>query len=265
MSEPMRKSQVVQRAVVVEAGLTAAAILLGRRRPLVGAAVLGVGALAARGAFGRNSPLFGRVVDHGPPTTPRIALTFDDGPGPSTGAILDALAASAVKATFFVLGRQVDAHPDMVRRMVDEGHELGCHGYDHGILVFKDAEHVTGQIRDCERAVRDAVGDGDHLTRMFRAPHGFRGPLTTRAVARLGYTCVGWSVGVFDSEQPGADVIAKRSCDALEPGGILLLHDADGWNPEASRDQTAQALAQICATARERGLEPTTLGALLSS
>lgn len=261
----MRKSQVVQRAVMVEAGLTAAALLLGRRRPVVGAAVIGVGALAARGAFARNSPLFGRVVDHGSPDTPRVALTFDDGPGPSTPAILDALAACSAKATFFVLGRQVETHPDLVRRMVDEGHELACHGYDHGILVFKDAEHVTDQITRCEQAVASAVGDADHLSRMFRAPHGFRGPLTARAVARLGYQTIGWSTGVFDSAQPGADVIAERSCDALGPGVILLLHDADGWDPDASRDQTAAALPAICETARERGLEPTTLGAMLAA
>lgn len=261
----MRKSKVVQRAVMVEAGLTAAAVLVGRRRPVVGAAVLGVGALAARGAFGRNSPLFGRVVDRGPDTTPRVALTFDDGPGPSTPKILDALAASSTRATFFVLGRQVERHGDVVRRMVAEGHEIACHGYDHGILVFRDNDHVENQIHACERAVAEAVGNDEHLTRMFRAPHGFRGPLTTRAVARLGYRTIGWTTGVFDSDQPGVDVIAERSCAALEPGAILLLHDADGWDPDSSRDQTAEALPIICATARERGLEPTTLGAVLAA
>ena len=109
-----------------------------------------------------------------------------------------------------------------------------------------------------------AVGP-DVMTRMFRAPHGFRGPLTSRAVARLGYKTIGWSAGVFDSAQPGADVIADRVCESLSPGAIVILHDADGWHPHASRLQTAQALARICATAREHGYAPTTLGAVLAA
>lgn len=264
MNDPMRKSQAVQRATLVEAGVVAAAAIVGRRRPLVGAAVLGVGALAARGAFGRNSPVFGRVIDRGPADRQRVALTFDDGPGPSTEHVLDALHRCGARATFFVLGRQVETHPDVVRRIADEGHELACHGYDHGILVFRSAEHVEDQIRRCEQAVIAATGNLTGMTRMFRAPHGFRGPMTSRVAARLGYQTIGWSAGVFDSAQPGADVIAERTRAALEPGAILLLHDADGWDPEATRTQTAQAIPTICADARERGLEPTTLGAVLA-
>jgi peptidoglycan/xylan/chitin deacetylase (PgdA/CDA1 family) len=265
MTEPMGKSTVVRRAVAAEAALAATALLIGRKRPLLAAGLAGAGALAARGAFARNSPLFGSVIDRGPDSTKRVALTFDDGPGPSTPAILDALAACSVRATFFVLGRQVETHPDTVRRIVDEGHELACHGYDHGILIFRDADHVADQIHRCEQAVADALGDADHLTRHFRAPHGFRGPFTAKAAARCGYRVIGWTAGVFDSAQPGADVIAQRSIDALAPGAILLLHDADGWDPSAHRDQTAQALPEICAAARDGGLEPTTLGAVLAA
>lgn len=264
MAEPMRKSEVVKRAVAVEAGLATTALLLARKRRLLGAALAGAGAVAARGAFARNSRIFGEVVDRGSTETPRVAITFDDGPGPSTPAILDALAASTTRATFFVLGRQAEQHPDLIRRIVDEGHEIGCHGYDHGILVFRDNEHVADQIRRCEQAVEAAAGL-DAMSRLFRAPHGFRGPLTSRAAARLGYRTVGWTTGVFDSAQPGADVIADRVCAALAPGAIILLHDADGWDPTASREQTAGALPRICRVAREQGLEPTTLGAVLAA
>ncbi len=260
----MKKPDVVKRVVLVEAGLTTAALAIGRRKRLVGAALIGAGALAARGAFARNSPIFGSVIDRGRADHARVALTFDDGPGPSTPAILDALAAARTRATFFVLGRQVEQYPEIVARMVDDGHEVACHGYDHGILVFRDAAHVEDQIRRCEAAVSAAAGP-DAMTRMFRAPHGFRGPLTTRAVGRLGYRTIGWTAGVFDSAQPGAEVIADRVCTALSPGAIILLHDADGWNPDASRHQTAEALPRICATARARGLEPTTLGSVLAA
>jgi peptidoglycan-N-acetylglucosamine deacetylase len=136
---------------------------------------------------------------------------------------------------------------------------VASHGFDHGILVFRGAGHVADQIRRTERAVARAAGP-DALTRYFRAPHGFRGPAVSATARRLGYRMAGWSTGVFDSDQPGADVIASRATRALHPGSVLLLHDADGWDPAASRDQTADAIGPICRAARERGLEPVTLG-----
>lgn len=263
MTEPMRKSQTVRRAAVLEAGIAAAALVAARRNRRAALAIAGIGAVAARGAFGRNSPVFGRVVNRGPASRPRIALTFDDGPGPSTPAILDALADAGARATFFVLGRQAEAHPEVVARIADEGHEIANHGFDHGILVFRDPAHVRDQLDRTERAVERAAGPGT-MRRLFRAPHGFRGPLTTRAAAQAGYRTVGWTSGVFDSAQPGCDVIADRVARALHPGAIILLHDADGWDPSASRSQTADAIPAICAGARTLGLEPSTLSAVLA-
>ncbi len=261
MAEPMHKGEAVRRALVVEAGFAAVALANSRRRPALGVLVAGAGALAAWGAFARNSPLFGSVLYRGSPAQPRFALTFDDGPGPSTSAVLDALRDAGARATFFVLGRQVERHPDLVRRIVADGHELANHGYDHGILVFRNPAHVLDQLQRTEAAINDAAGP-DALTRMFRAPHGFKGPATAIAARRAGYRLAGWSVGVFDSAQPGADLIAERANRALTPGGVLLLHDADGWNPSASRDQTAAAVGPICTAARARGLEPVALGQL---
>jgi peptidoglycan/xylan/chitin deacetylase (PgdA/CDA1 family) len=261
MDEPMRKGPTVRRALAVEAGVLVTSRLVGRRRPVVGLAVAGAGALAAWGAFARNSPVFGRVVHRGSRDSGRFALTFDDGPGPSTPEVLDALAEHDARATFFVLGRQAEAHPELVRRIADEGHELANHGYDHGILVFRGAGHVAEQIRRTERAIAAAVG-ADALTRLFRPPHGFRGPAVGAAARRLGYRLAGWSTGVFDSDQPGTDVIAARAARALRPGTVLLLHDADGWEPSASREQTAHAIGPICRAGRDRGLTPVTLGEL---
>jgi peptidoglycan/xylan/chitin deacetylase (PgdA/CDA1 family) len=262
MAEPMRKGETVGRALLIEAAVTAVALATARRKPLLSLAAAGAGAAAAWGAFARNSPLYGSILTHGPPTQPRFALTFDDGPGPSTAAVLDALRTAKARATFFVLGRQVEQHPDLVRRIVDEGHELANHGYDHGILVFRTPSQIREQLERTEAAVNAAVGP-DALTRLFRVPHGFKGPAAGVAARRAGYRLAGWSVGVFDSEQPGADTIAQRAARALTPGGILLLHDADGWEPAASRDQTAEAIGPICAAARARGLEPVALGDLV--
>jgi peptidoglycan/xylan/chitin deacetylase (PgdA/CDA1 family) len=183
MVEPMRKGETVRRALLIEAGVAAVAVATGRRRPAIGLLAAAGGALAAWGAFARNSPLYGSVLYKGSPAEPRFALTFDDGPGPSTPAVLDALREAKARATFFVLGRQVERHPDLVRRIVAEGHELANHGYDHGILVFRNPAHVQEQLERTERAISAAAGR-DALTRTFRAPHGFRGPVTAIA-ARL--------------------------------------------------------------------------------
>lgn len=262
MAQPMRKRETVLRAVLAEAAILTASRAAARHRPGAAAGVVALGALAAWGAFARNSPLYGPVRHRGSTTQPAVALTFDDGPGPSTPAVLDALQASGARATFFVLGRQVERYPDVVRRIVDDGHEIASHGFDHGILVFRGVRHVRDQLERTERAIADALGT-PALTPVFRAPHGFRGPVTSLAARRAGYATAGWTVGVFDSDQPGADVIADRAIAELQPGVILLLHDADGWAPEASRDQTAQAIGPICAAARARGLEPVALGDLV--
>lgn len=263
MAEPMRKGETVRRALLLETGLLAAAALTTRRSPTIGLALAGAGAVAAWGAFARNSPVFGRVVHHGPRDASRVALTFDDGPGPSTPAVLDALRDTGARATFFVLGRQADRHPELVARIAADGHEIASHGYDHGILVFRGLAHVADQLRRTEQAIAEAAGAGS-LSKIFRAPHGFRGPATTLAACRAGYRVAGWTTGVFDSDLPGADVIAARVVRDLSPGAIVLLHDADGWRPDASRAQTAAAIPAICAAIRDRGLEPVTLGELVA-
>lgn len=258
----MRKGQAVHRASWAGATAAVSATLLARRHP-VAAAVLATGAaLATASAFVPRSPLFGTVVAGGPASVPRAALTFDDGPGPTTPDILDALAAEKVHATFFVLGRQVERYPEVVRRMAADGHQIANHGFDHGILIFRGGRHVGEQLGRTERATLAAAGPGS-MSRLFRAPHGFRGPGTVMAARRAGYRTAAWTHGVFDSAEPGAAVIAQRSVRALAPGTVLLLHDADGWAPERTRRQTADALPDICRAARERGLALVTMDELI--
>jgi len=262
MTQPMRKGQAVHRVVWTGVGVALCAAILIRRRPATAAILVAGATVAGVAAFMPRNPALGRALWRGPADRPRAALTFDDGPGPSTPDVLDALAQEGVRATFFVLGRQVERHPDIVRRIVAEGHELANHGYDHGILIFRGADHVADQLARTERAVTAAAGP-DAMSRLFRAPHGFRGPATALAARRAGYRMAAWTRGVFDSAEPGAATIARRAATALEPGTILLLHDADGWAPGRPRHQTAEALADICRGARERDLELVTLSELV--
>jgi peptidoglycan/xylan/chitin deacetylase (PgdA/CDA1 family) len=260
----MRKGQAVRRAACLGVAAAAASASQSRRRPAVALSIAAAAGAAGVAAFAPRSPLFGRSLWRGPDDRPRAALTFDDGPGPSTGEVLDVLGREGVRATFFVLGRQVDRHPEIVRRMAAEGHQVASHGYDHGILIFRGPRHLRDQLVRTEQAVERAVGS-DAMSRLFRAPHGFRGPTTALACRRAGYRMAAWTAGVFDSAEPGAAVIARRSALALAPGTILLLHDADGWAPGRPRRQTAEALTEICRSARVRGLDLVTLDELVEA
>ena len=109
-----------------------------------------------------------------------------------------------MRATFFALGRQVRAHPEIARRIVAEGHELASHGDDHSLLTFAGPDRRSPT--SCARwtsAVVDATGGAP--APLFRAPHGFRSPFLVPVARRLGYRVVGWTAGVWDTAKPGVD------------------------------------------------------------
>jgi peptidoglycan/xylan/chitin deacetylase (PgdA/CDA1 family) len=205
-----------------------------------GVAILGG---AAHGAFHRNSPIFGAPITKVAGAGKRVALTFDDGPNPdATPLVLDALRDRGVKATFFILGRHADQWPDLVRRVADEGHAIGNHGWFHRKLHFRSPEYVRDDLTRGTRSIEAACGVHP---RLFRAPHGFRSPWVTTIARSLGQRTVGWSLGVWDSDRPGVDAIVDRTVNGAKPGSILLLHDGDGYDPRGDRVQTARAVPLI--------------------
>jgi peptidoglycan/xylan/chitin deacetylase (PgdA/CDA1 family) len=208
---------------------------------------LGIGAVllggAAHGAFYRNSPIFGRPITRLATDDRAVALTFDDGPNPdATPLVLDALATRGVKATFFVLGRHAERWPELVRRVADEGHSIGNHGYFHRKLHLKSPGYVRRDLELGTQAIEIASRVRPSL---FRAPHGFRSPWVTSIARSLGQRTVGWSLGVWDSDRPGVEAIATRTVEGARPGSIVLLHDGDGYDPSGDRVQTARALPLI--------------------
>jgi peptidoglycan/xylan/chitin deacetylase (PgdA/CDA1 family) len=222
----------------------------------VGASAAGA---AVHGALHRNSPVFGRVQYRLRGSARRVALTFDDGPNPrATAAILDTLARERVPATFFLLGRHVDRWPDLVRRASTEGHELANHGYVHEKMIFRSPSFVRADISRGMDAIERAAGV---RPRRFRAPHGARNPWVSPIAHALGQQVTGWTLGVWDTDRPGADVIARRVTSGVSAGAIVLLHDGDGYDPDGDRMQTAEALPEIIRVLRERGYTFTTLGA----
>ena len=227
---------------------------------MIGLAAAGLAAagLAAHGTWERNSWIFGPVLSRLPSDDDRICITFDDGPNPAaTPRILDVLRRERVPAAFFVLGRHAARWPDLVRRMADEGHQLGNHGYWHRKLHRHSPAYVRDDLtRGTEEIMR---AGGGSRPRHFRAPHGFRNPWVTPIARSLGQRTVGWTLGVWDSARPGAAEIARRALAQLRAGSILLLHDGDGYDADGDRLQTAEALPRIINGLRDRGFRFATL------
>jgi peptidoglycan/xylan/chitin deacetylase (PgdA/CDA1 family) len=226
---------------------------------MIGLAAAGLAAagLAAHGTWHRNSWVFGPVLNRLPQHEDAVSVTFDDGPNPeATPRILDVLAAHEVRATFFVLGRHAERWPHLVRRMADEGHQIGNHGYWHRKLHRR----LPGYVRDdLTRGTDSIVQAGGVTPRLFRAPHGFRSPWVTPIASSLGQRTVGWTLGVWDSARPGAPEIVRRALAGMHARSILLLHDGDGYDADGDRLQTAEALPHIIVGLRERGLRFVTL------
>jgi peptidoglycan/xylan/chitin deacetylase (PgdA/CDA1 family) len=170
--------------------------------------------------------------------------------------VLDALAEHNVKATFFILGSHAERFPELVRRVVSEGHQIGNHGYFHRKLHLKSPFYVKRDILLGKRAIERAGGD---TPRFFRAPHGFRSPWVTAIAKSLGERTIGWSLGVWDSDLPGVSAIVDRTVEGTGPGSIVLLHDGDGYNINGDRMQTAAAVPEIIMRLRDRGFAFVTL------
>ena len=226
---------------------------------MIGAAAAGLAALglAAHGTWHRNSSVFGPVLAHLPRDEKAVSITFDDGPNPhATPRILDTLKREGVPVTFFVLGRHADRWPELVRRMADEGHQLGNHGYYHRKLHRRLPGYVRDDLTRGAEAIERASGV---RPRHFRAPHGFRNPWVTPIASALGERTIGWSLGVWDSARPGVDEIVRRTLDGMRAGSILLLHDGDGYDAAGDRTQTAAALPHIIDGLRAHGYRFVTL------
>ena len=222
-------------------------------------AVLGIAYLF--GTFSASSRLFGSVVQTRA-DRPELALTFDDGPDPRfTPAISSLLAGRGHRATFFVLGAQVRAHPQLVAQLVADGHEVASHGDDHRLLAFSPPGALREQLEAAERAVEDVLGKPP--APLFRAPHGVRSPWLVSVTRRRGYRVCGWDGRVFDTACPGVEKIVARVQRLLQPGAVVLLHDGDGSGRAAPREETVAALRPILDELERRGLRSVPLGELV--
>ncbi len=194
-----------------------------------------------------------------------FALTYDDGPHPvHTPRILDVLAAHGARATFFALTGPAAAHPDVVHRIVTEGHQLALHGRDHTSLLHLS----TRAARDSVADARDTLeGIGQTRVTLYRPPYGQHTFAQARAVDRLGLEVAVWSADATDWVDDAEDDIASRAWRGVHPGGVLLLHD-DRSDPPAVGERApafdrAGVLDRLLTRLRDSGMSSTTMSALL--
>lgn len=167
-----------------------------------------------------------------------VALTFDDGPHPEhTPALLEVLADEGVRATFFVLGSQVSRHPEIARRIVEEGHQIANHSYTHRDYRSLNYEEKRSDFVRAQDAIEDATGVRPSWV---RPPYGKMNATSYTLFGNEEVLAAHWSVDPADWRRPGRGVIRQRVANTVHPGAVILLHDAGG-----DREQTVRATRDI--------------------
>jgi peptidoglycan/xylan/chitin deacetylase (PgdA/CDA1 family) len=192
-------------------------------------------------------------IESGPNDVPRIALTFDDGPTPGvTDLILDEFKSRGLHATFFMIGRHVVAAPDLARRVLAEGHEIGNHTFTHPKLNMLPAAQVEAELRRTQDTFAELL---HHHAVWFRPPYGaFRRNQSAIAQGQ-GLGIVLGNVDPADWAQPGEDKIIHTILSQTKPGSIIICHDL--------HRQTARCVGRILDGLLERHWQPVTLSVLL--
>lgn len=193
--------------------------------------------------------------------TKRAFLTFDDGPSSVTPTILDILKQEDIKATFFVLGSRVEAAPETVKRIYEEGHYLANHGYSHMYSnIYESPQMVLEEFNRCNEAVRTAIGVPEYHSHLFRFPGGLPGGKyaeiklqAKELLAQNDILHIDWNALTGDAEttKPTIEFEMQRIKDTVsnKSSVVILMHDAQ------AKAVTAEALPDIISWLRENGYE----------
>ena len=234
---------------------------------LTGAATLGH-FLPSVCVLGQWSPSWLRALPgglcrwRGPADARAVALTFDDGPSPdTTPRTLDLLDELGMRATFFVLGSQAAAHPELVAEIVRRGHGVGSHGQRHEHHLLRSPGWVR---RDLAEAVETLDRCGVR-TRWFRPPYGQLTARTMLEARRQAMEVVLWSAFGHEWAEPDAEAVMAHLAPRLEPGAIVVLHDTEVDAPPGTARRTHQALELLAPVLADAGLAAVALDELLSA
>ena len=186
----------------------------------------------------------------------KVVLTFDDGPSRDyTPQILKILAEKNVRATFFLVGAQVEKYPEVARQIVDEGHEVGNHTYGHITVPHAPPTQLTSQIMRTNLAILQHAG---RYPQYLRPPRGLYDMRLRRIAMLLGQELVLWSVSSQDwHPRTNSGIVAKRVIERTSSGDIILFHDSGSLLKQegSNRRPTVEALSPIIDGLRDKGLE----------
>jgi peptidoglycan-N-acetylglucosamine deacetylase len=208
--------------------------------------------VTAYGSYQIQANYFVKSINKG--KTKAIALTFDDGPDPeTTPAILDILLERKVKATFFVIGKKAVKHPELLQRIVDEGHTIGNHSYSHHYLIgFFSKQKLKSDLAQCSQAISDVTGKKPLF---FRPPFGVTNPRYAAVLSALGMHSIGWSLRSLDTRAKNKYQLINKIISTIKTRDIVLLHD--------HLRITADSLGDIISHCLEMGIKIETLPRLI--
>ena len=196
--------------------------------------------------------VLGYPLYRGNPHLPEIALTFDDGPNPAyTSQILAILQHYGVKATFFVIGSVVAAHPALVQQEYQQGNIVGNHTWTHPNLTHLSPAAVRAELRSTSNEIQAVTGV---LPTIFRPPGGNFNRSVQSIAASMGLSTILWNVDPKDWSRPGTRAIIQNVLNSTHKGSIILMHDGGG-----NRSETVAALPTIITTLAQRGFRFVTI------
>ena len=186
-----------------------------------------------------------------------VALTFDDGPNPPfTNNLINVLDRHKVKATFFLVGKNVQAFPDIAKTLINKDHQIGNHAFSHTPLIYRSPSFVRTEITRTDSVLR-AVGVSSEI--FFRSPYGMNLFVVPYILSELDKTNINFDVVPRDWEEKDPHLIAKRVMESVRPGSIILLHDGDG-----PRQNTVDAVDIIVVQLRKDNYAFVTISELLT-
>ncbi len=217
--------------------------------------VMGLGAATLLWLFFR--PPFGKNIVRLNTDKRIVALTYDDGPSPPyTDQLLDVLAKHNVKATFFMIGKRIERHPETVNRVIAEGHQIGNHSYSHPVLGFLPPFYVQRQIERTDDLIRQHAVVEEIV---FRAPMLTRFLPVAYVLAKLDRTHISCNVWSWDwtTQNPDkiTETVLKKTLSSTRAGSIIVLHDGKAENKNANRSGTIEATDRIITALKRDGYQ----------
>ncbi len=194
----------------------------------------------------------------------KIVLTFDDGPSPQwTPLILDELKKANIKATFFMIGHHVKKYPHLAKRVAEEGHTIGNHGYAHSVILYYTSAEIEEEIKYTEYVIHQITGQ---TTQYYRPPKAWMSKGIKKKIKSMGYQVILWSLNSKDWVTFNHQYMVNHILSRVKSGDILLFHDSGSvlTTEGGDRLQTVAAIPLLAQGLRMRGFEFVSIEELLS-